>query len=61
MAVIQAKIAVFYGRVDERPSGWYWSEADDVDEQLKGPITGPFDSEADAIEHAVRSGTGRLH
>jgi hypothetical protein len=43
-------------------SGWYWSVApDDLDEPTKGPITGPFETQADAIEHAVRSGTGRLH
>jgi hypothetical protein len=27
----------------------------------KGPITGPFETKADAIEHAIRSGAGRLH
>jgi hypothetical protein len=60
MGTVQAKIAVFY--VDDRPCGWYWTEArDDMDDLLKGPITGPFETEADAIEHAVRSGTGRLH
>ena len=62
MTGIHAKFAVFYGKVDERPSGWYWTSApDDTDEHLKGPITGPFETKADAIEHAVRSGAGRLH
>jgi hypothetical protein len=62
MTSIQAKFAVFYGKADERPSGWYWTGApDDLDEPPKGPITGPFESKADAIEHAIRSGIGRLH
>jgi hypothetical protein len=56
MPVIQAKFAVFYGRVDERPSGWYWTEAPDhVDEQLKGPITGPFDSERTLLSMRSRA------
>jgi hypothetical protein len=61
MTGIQAKFAVFYGRVDERPPGWYWTGAPDVDEPFKGPIGGPFETKADAIEHAIRSGAGRLH
>jgi hypothetical protein len=62
MTVVQAKFAVFYGRVDERSTGWYWTEApDDVDELPKGPFQGPFETKADAVEHAVRSGAGRLH
>jgi hypothetical protein len=55
MTSIQAKFAVFYGTVDERPSGWYWTGApDDLDEPPKGPITGPFETKADAMEHAIR-------
>ena len=62
MTSVQAKFALVFGKVDERPSGWYWTEApEDVDELPKGPFTGPFETQADAIEHAVRSGTGRLH
>jgi hypothetical protein len=62
MTSIQSKFAVFYGRVDERASGWYWTEApEDVDELPKGPFTGPFETKSDAIEHAIRSGAGRLH
>jgi hypothetical protein len=55
MTSIQAKFAVFYGKVAERPSGWYWTAApDDLDEPPKGPITGPFETKADAME--MRSG-----
>ena len=61
MTDIQAKFAVFYGKVDERPSVWYWTGAPDVDEPFNGPITGPFETKEDAIEHAIRSGAGRLH
>jgi hypothetical protein len=56
MTDIRAKFAVFFGRVDERPDGWYWT----VDEDLKGDFTGPFDTKADAIEDAISSGAGRL-
>jgi hypothetical protein len=51
MTSIQAKFAVFYGKVDERPSGWYWTEAppDDEGDRPKGPFTGPFETKADAI------------
>jgi hypothetical protein len=55
MTNIQTKFVVFYGKVDERPSDWYWTGAQDVDEPFK-----PFETKADAIEHALRSGAGRL-
>jgi hypothetical protein len=44
MTSIEAKIAVFYGKVDD------WTGAPDVDDPFNGPITGPFETKADAIE-----------
>jgi hypothetical protein len=59
--MMQARFAVFYGKVDKRPPGWYWTSVPEVGEHFKGPITGPFETKADAIERAIRSGAGRLH
>jgi hypothetical protein len=61
MTDVQGRFAVFFGKVDRRPQGWYWTGTPEVGEDFKGPITGPFESKADAIEHAIRSGAGRLH
>jgi hypothetical protein len=62
MTSIQAKFAVFYGKVDQkRDPGWYWTAVAESGEHLAGPYTGPFETKADAVEHAVRSGGGRLH
>jgi hypothetical protein len=62
MTDVQAKFAVFYGEPDQkRGSGWYWTVIPGPGEPSKGPYTGPFETKADAVEHAIRSGTGRLH
>jgi hypothetical protein len=55
MTDIRAKFAVFFGRVDERSEGWYWT----VEEDLNGTFAGPFETKEDAIEDAIRSGAGR--
>jgi hypothetical protein len=54
MTSIQAKFAVFYGTVDQRPSGWYWTGAPDDLLAPKGPITGPFETKADRACDAER-------
>jgi hypothetical protein len=57
MTGIQTKIAVFYGEVDQkRGPGWYWTAVARPGEPPKGSYTGPFETKADAVEHAVRSG-----
>jgi hypothetical protein len=54
MTGIPAKIAVFYGKVDQkRDPGWYWTSVPEPGEHLTGPYAGPFETKADA--------TGRLH
>jgi len=58
MTDIQAKFAVFYGQVDERPSGWYWAATSAPERPFIWPIAGPFETKADAIEHAIQSGAG---
>jgi hypothetical protein len=58
---MEARFAVFYGKVDRRPEGWYWTGAPQAGEAFKGPIAGPFDTKAEAVAHAIQSGAGRLH
>jgi hypothetical protein len=61
MTDVRARFAVFFGRVDKRAAGWYWTGAQEMDKGVKGPFTGPFETKAEAVEHAIRSGAGRLH
>jgi hypothetical protein len=58
MTGIQGRFAVFFGKVDKRPSGWYWISAQAADKSIKGPFTGPFETKAEAIEHAMQNGAG---
>ena len=51
MINIRAKIAVFYGKVDQkRDPGWYWTSVPGPGEQ--GPYNGPFETKAEAVEDA---------
>jgi hypothetical protein len=52
MTSIQAKFAVFYGKVDERPSGWYWAATSEPEKPFIWPIAGPFETKAQAVEDA---------
>jgi hypothetical protein len=62
MTVVQARFAVFSGEPDQkRGSGWYWTVVPGPGEPSKGPYNGPFETKADATEHAIRSGARRLH
>jgi hypothetical protein len=61
MTDVRARFAVFFGKVDKRPSGWYWISAQESDQSIKGPFTAPFETKAEATEHAMQSGAGRLH
>jgi hypothetical protein len=50
---IRAKVAVFYGKVDQkRDPGWYWTIVPGPGELLKGPYKGPFETKAEAVEDA---------
>ena len=50
---IRAKVAVFYGKVDQkRDPGWYWTRVPGPGEPLKGPYSGPFETKAEAVEDA---------
>jgi hypothetical protein len=49
MSNLPANVAVFFGKVGERPSGWYWtSEA----QKLERSFAGPFETKAAAVEDA---------
>ena len=62
MTEVEKRFAVFLGKVDQRREpGWYWTSVPEPGEHLKGPFTGPFETKDEAIEHALRSGAGRLH
>jgi hypothetical protein len=52
MTDVQGRFAVFFGKVDRRPPGWYWTNAPEVGEHV-GPITGPSETKADTIKHGV--------
>lgn len=58
MTEVEKRFAVFFGK---REPGWYWTVVPQPGEPLKGPFTGPFETKDEAIEHALRSGAGRLH
>jgi hypothetical protein len=56
------RFAVFFGTPDQkRGSGWYWTGVDEPGDVFKHPITGPFETKEEAVEHAIRNGAGRLH
>jgi hypothetical protein len=62
MTTDEVRFAVFFGEADQkRGSGWYWTVVPKPGDLLRGPFTGPFETKEEAIEHAVRSGGGRLH
>jgi hypothetical protein len=51
MTNLPANVAVFFGKVDKRPSGWYWTPVSDALPQ-SGSIAGPFETKAAAVEDA---------
>jgi hypothetical protein len=60
MSGVPVNVAVFFGKVDKRPEGWYWTAGMDT----KKSIAGPFDTKTEAAEDAVRargSETGGQH
>jgi hypothetical protein len=44
---------VFFGQVDKRPKGWYWTDA--KSEKSKQAIRGPFETKEQAVEDALHS------
>jgi hypothetical protein len=61
MSSLPVNVAVFFGKVDKRPSGWYWTPISEGQIPNSGSIAGPFDTKAAAIANQVAvSGLGRL-
>ena len=55
MGSIPANVGVFFGKVDKRPEGWYWADASKREEAANLPITGPFETQVQAADDAVKS------
>jgi hypothetical protein len=58
---IQNRFAVFFGKVDRRPRGWYWTIVPNVELTVNRQYAGPFETKANAIEDAALNGAGSLH
>jgi hypothetical protein len=54
MSSLPVNVAVFFGKVDKRPSGWYWTAISDEQIPHSGSIAGPFETKAAAVEDAIR-------
>jgi hypothetical protein len=52
MSSLPANVAVFFGKVDKRPSGWYWTPTSEGLILKSGLMAGPFETKAAAIEDA---------
>jgi hypothetical protein len=50
-------VAVFFGKVDKRPSGWYRTPISDGQIPHSGSIAGPFETKAAAVEDAHQAAT----
>jgi hypothetical protein len=53
MSAVPTNVGVFFGQVDKRAKGWYWTDA--KNEKSKGAIRGPFDTKEGAVEDALQS------
>jgi hypothetical protein len=52
MSNLPANVAVFFGKVDKRPSGWYWTPISKAEVPHSGSMAGPFETKAEAVEDA---------
>jgi hypothetical protein len=53
MSAVPTNVGVFFGQVDKRAEGWYWTDAQS--EKLRGAIRGPFETKELAVEDALQS------
>jgi hypothetical protein len=49
---LPVNVAVYFGKVDKRPSGWYWTAISEGHIPDSGSIAGPFETKAAAVEDA---------
>jgi hypothetical protein len=52
MSNLPVDVAVFFGKVDKRPSGWYWTSISDAETPQSRSMVGPFETKAEAVEDA---------
>ncbi len=52
MSNLPANVAVFFGKVDKRPPGWYWAATSKPEKPFIWPIAGPFETKSAAVEDA---------
>ena len=57
MSNLPVNVAVFFGKVDKRPSGWYWTPISGAEIPHSGSIVGPFETKAAAVEDAHQVAT----
>ena len=50
MSSLPVNVAVFFGKVDKRSSGWYWTSIVDTEIPHSGSMVGPFETKAEAVE-----------
>jgi hypothetical protein len=55
MSSLPVNVAVFFGKVDKRLPGWYWTPISEGRIPNSGSIVGPFETKAAAIEDAHQS------
>jgi hypothetical protein len=53
MSAVPTNVGVFFGQIDKRAEGWYWT--DTRSEKLTGAIRGPFETKEQAVENALQS------
>jgi hypothetical protein len=61
MSSLPVDVAVFFGKVDKRPSGWYWTPISDGQIPHSGSIAGPFETKAEAVEDAHQAAKDQTH
>jgi hypothetical protein len=54
MSRIPSNVGVFYGQVDKRSKGWYWTDTL-KNEEKKATVIGPFETKDQAVENALKS------
>jgi hypothetical protein len=50
MSAVPTNVGVFFGQVDKRAAGWYWTHTSN-----KGAIRGPFETKELAVEDSLQS------
>ena len=61
MSNLPVNVAVFFGKVDKRPSGWSWTPISGAEIPHSGSIVGPFETKAEAVEDATSQAAATEH